>query len=310
MRDRLPLLAVLAIGVGLAAAPVGFQMFTRAPLGGQMIEEFKPFMRSARLDAFEGHLTTIGGAVESLRRHGEGMDQPLVAELAEQWPDIDADMTAMLDTIRDNLDNFAAVAALPPFPLFPWFFLAPGLLLAWAAGSALRSLSAGGGVPVGARVALVALGLGLAAAPVAFQMFSRAPLGAHMIDDFRPLMTESRIQSVQGYFLVIGGAEGALRTRVIPEVELTGPRPRAVQEFIDAWPTMAADMAPMIGAMSDNLDNFGAIAALPPFGLFPWFFVIPGLLAAGLALVASGPAREEHTAGGTPDPVAVQGEHA
>ena len=40
----------------------------------------------------------------------------------------------------------------------------------------------------------------------------------------------------------------------------------------------------MIGAMSDNVDNYEAISALPPFPLFPWFFVVPGLLIAGLAL--------------------------
>ena len=41
----------------------------------------------------------------------------------------------------------------------------------------------------------------------------------------------------------------------------------------------------MIGAMSDNVDNYQAISGLPAFGLFPWFFVLPGLLIAGLALL-------------------------
>jgi hypothetical protein len=74
------------------------------------------------------------------------------------------------------------------------------------------------------------------------------------------------------------------------------------------WPHISDEMAPMIGAMSDNLSNFQGIAALPPFWLFPWFFVLPGLLVLGLAiagrervevneaaalvdLTASGPAR-------------------
>ena len=46
------------------------------------------------------------------------------------------------------------------------------------------------------------------------------------------------------------------------------------------------DMTPMIGAMSDNVANYQAIASLPPFPLFPWFFVLPGALVAGLALAA------------------------
>jgi hypothetical protein len=49
-------------------------------------------------------------------------------------------------------------------------------------------------------------------------------------------------------------------------------------------------MTPMIGAMSDNVSNYQAVAALPPFPLFPWFFVAPGLLVAGSALLA-GPRR-------------------
>ena len=44
--------------------------------------------------------------------------------------------------------------------------------------------------------------------------------------------------------------------------------------------------APMIGTMSDNVTNFEAVDALPDFPLFPWFFVIPGVLLVGLALVA------------------------
>ena len=38
--------------------------------------------------------------------------------------------------------------------------------------------------------------------------------------------------------------------------------------------------------MSDNVDNYEAVDALPSFDLFPWFFVIPGVLVAVLALVA------------------------
>ncbi len=42
----------------------------------------------------------------------------------------------------------------------------------------------------------------------------------------------------------------------------------------------------MVATMSDNVDNYDAVAALPSFDLFPWFFVVPGALVAILALVA------------------------
>ena len=38
--------------------------------------------------------------------------------------------------------------------------------------------------------------------------------------------------------------------------------------------------------MSDNLDNYAAVDALPSFPLFPWFFVIPGVLIVGFAVLA------------------------
>ncbi|MGH8985046.1 MAG: hypothetical protein ACRDY6_14380, partial [Acidimicrobiia bacterium] len=59
----------------------------------------------------------------------------------------------------------------------------------------------------------------------------------------------------------------------------------AVSELGDDWVGIINDMTPMIGAMSDNVDNYDAVAALPPFRLFPWFFVGPGVLVALLALL-------------------------
>ena len=38
-----------------------------------------------------------------------------------------------------------------------------------------------------------------------------------------------------------------------------------------------------------NLGNYQAVAALPSFTLFPWFFVIPGVLIAGCGHRCAGP---------------------
>src|SRR5439155_1547718 len=105
--------------------------------------------------------------------------------------------------------------------------------------------------------------------------------GATMIDDFRPFMTPVKVEKIQGYFLTIGGAEAELRRDIVPAAA-PGALP-AIDSFIGQWPHTSADMAPMIGAMSDNVVNFAAVDALPPFGLFPWFFVAPGLVLLGLA---------------------------
>jgi hypothetical protein len=144
---RRPLIAVLAIAVGVALAPAAFQMFSRAPKGGDMVNEFRPFMTGARIGNFVGFLDVINAAETEART---GL-RPSVASAAADPADraalaavddwsarwrggnsevgIHPDMTQMLQTMTANLDNFAAVDALPPFPLFPWFFVAPGLLI-------------------------------------------------------------------------------------------------------------------------------------------------------------------------------------
>lgn len=301
--NRAALIAVTVMGLGLAAAPAAFQMFSRAPKGGEMITEFRPYMTDAKVATFRGYLDTIDRADAESRTKlrsdvvGSGsVDEtmyvakfPSVARLNEDWPSIRADMTDLVDTIDRNRDNYAAVDALPPFPLFPWFFVVPGLVIAGVGAAALRRRSS-------RRLPLVlaALGIAVVLAPAVFQMFTRAPKGAEMIDDFRPMMVRQRVQNVQGYFITIGAAEGQLRNAVVPfAAELVGQSAEGVAAMYPAisglsarWQAIVGDFAPMIGAMNDNLDNFAAVDALPKFSLFPWFFVGPGLVVAVLAFVA------------------------
>ncbi len=146
-------------------------------------------------------------------------------------------------------------------------------------------------------VVIVVLGTGLALAPAVFQMFTRAPGGQAMIDDFRPLMTRERVTTVQGYFVTIGAAEGQLRTAAVPDAEAATTSANtssttsfpAIEQLSQDWPAIVSDLSEMVGGMADNLDNYAGIAALPPFGLFPWFFVVPGVAVIGLALVARPP---------------------
>jgi len=269
-----------------------------------MINAFRPYMTDAKIREFQGDLGEIDAAVA--QAHGRidsrvperalETRSPSYVAFRDQWPGIDIDMTDMLRTMHGDLGNFAAVRALPPFPLFPWFFVIPGALVA-----ALSAWQLGRGRPrSAATVALVILGIGLVAAPVIFQMFTRAPKGAAMIDDFRPLMTTEKVRRVQGYFLVIGAGEGALRNQLLPALTSSphgAPVVPAVRTFSAHWPTISNTMAPMIGAMSDNLQNYDGVDALPPFWLFPWFFVAPGLLVAGFALAGRRRDREGTPAG-------------
>lgn len=317
-KRNLPIVAALLIGIGMIAAPAVFQMFDRAPLGGEMIDDFEPYMTMDEVELFRGYLDEIGAAnAESIDELRTGLvaagaiddgafDTTFVsvANLNAQWPTIQDDMGDLIDRMEANLDNYAAVAALPPFPMFPWFFVIPGLMIVVAAAVALflrRDGHVGRGRP--AVWTLLALGLAVAAAPVMFQMFERAPKGAEMIDSFRPMMTRERVQSVQGYFVTLGAAEGQLRVNALPMVVEAGGDPAdypAIAQWSADWPAILTDFNPMVATMSDNVDNYQAVDALPSFDLFPWFFVIPGVLVAGLAGLALRTRTEQITASPAP----------
>jgi hypothetical protein len=290
------LLLIAVVGIGLIAAPAVFQMFTRAPLGGQMIDDFHPFMTEAKVVQFRDYLAEIDAAhTESVTTFEKDLfasgrttsatfatDFASVADWNSKWPAISADMNDLIDRMDHNLGNFQAVEALPPFPLFPWFFVVPGVLLAGITGSAEWSRRRGSRDRK-RTWALLAIGGGLLLAPVAFQMFTRAPEGRDMIADFRPMMTPARVQNVQFHFVTLGAAEGQLRVQALPLASKPAGTYPAIERWSADWPSIVHDFNPMIATMADSLDNFAAVDALPPFNLFPWFFVIPGALVIGLA---------------------------
>jgi hypothetical protein len=214
---------------------------------------------------------------------------PEYRTLQQQWPAIDAHMTDLLDKVHGNLGNYEAVAALPSFTLFPWFFVIPGVLIAGLAGYALWRPARRGP----AAIVLAILGIGLIAAPLIFQMFSRAPKGGHMMSAFTTIETTSNVNRIQDYFSTIAVGQGAIRLHIEPALATSGLDQAhlatafpAVTALDRDWVHILNDMTPMIGAMSDNVGNYHAIKALPPFPLFPWFFALPGLLVAGLAIAA------------------------
>ena len=56
---------------------------------------------------------------------------------------------------------------------------------------------------------ILVIGLALIAAPAVFRMFTRAPNGGHMINDFRPYMSRAVVQKYKGYMSEIDRAYGA-----------------------------------------------------------------------------------------------------
>jgi len=303
---RWAIIALAVLGLGLIAAPFAFDMFARAPRGAQMIEAFRPFMTAARLDGFHADMDTIEAAAKDGPKVATSLFAtaprgaatrfatafPGFARFERRWRRIYPDMTGMIDTIQHNLGNYEAVAALPSFTLFPWFFVVPGVLILVLVGVGLARAAAWRGL----LVALVALGVGLVLAPVVFQMFSRAPDGGRMMAAFKPIETRARVARIQGYFSDIADGQGAVQLELIPALRRAGADASVISSnypglsgFDADWIHILNDMTPLLGTMSNNVVNYDAVAALPPFALFPWFFVLPGLLVGGFALAARPP---------------------
>ena len=281
-----------AIGVALVIMPLAFGMFAKAPKGAVMIAGFKPYMTTARLRGYQAELHQINAGVRQTdtsvagyldggtpNRTALASRYPEFASFDQQWPAIDSKMTGLMSEVEENLGNYEDVAALPSFTLFPWFFVIPGVLVAGCAIAALAR--PGRGRPL--RWVLVVLGLGLIAAPLIFQMFQRAPAGGRMMTTFESIETTQNVQQIQGYFGTMAVGQGAIRLEIVPALAASGLSQAqiatqfpAVAALDGGWVHILNDMTPMIGAMSDNVANYQAIASLPPFALFPWFFVLPG----------------------------------
>ncbi|MDP2710594.1 MAG: hypothetical protein Q8O56_05195 [Solirubrobacteraceae bacterium] len=288
--------AVLVVGLALVAAPLAFSMFERAPKGAAMIDGFAPYMTDERLATYERHVADLDAgirqsetAIAALLGGPGAVDarSPAFAAFRATWPAIRDDMTAMLATIRANVPNYEAVAALPDFALFPWFFVAPGVLLVL-----LALAAAGPATWRRLRWGVVAVGVGLVAAPLAFSMFERAPKGAQMIAAFQTIETHAKVEQIQGYFGEIAVGQGAIRLELVPALERRGLTPREIEQrfpaavaIVERWPSILGDLTPLIGAMSDNVDNYDAVRALPSFRLLPWLFVAASAL---VVLVVAG----------------------
>jgi hypothetical protein len=305
-RGALMPFAVALVGAALIAFPFATDMLARTPKGADMITAFKPYMRASRLASYEldvrqldegftqaaakGHaLLSPHTGTTAARRQFEASDPELI-QFEQQWPQARSTLDGLIGTIQANRDNYEAVAALPRFTLFPWFFIVPGAILLLLAAAAL--LAPGAWRPL--RWVIVALAIGLIAAPLAFQMWSRAPKGAALVSAFRNVETHGLVTKLQNDFATITTGEGALGGELVPALEEHGLSTAQVNKALPAvarlegrWIEILQSITPMIGVMSDNVANYQAVAALPKFDLFPWLFLTAGVLVLVLVLLSA-----------------------
>lgn len=311
VQRRWALVVIGVFGVALVVMPVAFNMFNKAPQGAAMLAQFKPFMTSARLDGYQTELREINSGVRQTDtrvvtalsadhggRSAFDATYPAFVSFDRQWPAMDHTMTTLMNEVQSNRGNYQAMAALPSFRLFPWFFVGPGaalFLIALLLFLRPRLWRTG-------RYAFVVVGVALIAMPVVFGMFNRAPKGGQMMTAFKHIETTSNVENIQRYFGTIAEGQGVIRLSIVPALEQAGYSNGQIRTDFPAVATLDAqwihilnDMTPMIGAMSDNVAAYQAISSLPPFPLFPWFFVAPGVLIIGLT-IAGGRGVKKRTA--------------
>jgi hypothetical protein len=300
--------AVAITGALLVAVPFATHLWERAPRGEALISAYAPYMKPERVAGYQRDLRQLDAGVReatskgpkalypdrgpvaaraAFDRHG-----PMLAGFARQWPDTYKSLSVVVDPIAAHREGYAAIAALPRFGLFSWAFVVPGAALLLLAALALawpRSWRA-------TRWAVAAVALGLLVAPSALHLWERAPQGAALVDAFGTIETRATVVRVQNDFGQVAIAQGALGGELVPALQRHGLSDReidarfpAVRTLTTRWIAILNDLTPVIGALSDNVDRFQAVAALPPLTAFPWLFVAPGALLA--ALLAAGALR-------------------
>jgi hypothetical protein len=268
--------AAALVGVALILGPVAARMWSRAPQGAALVRAFKPYMGEAHLARLRGEVSLMARAVAETRK------LPTVRTFAAgQWPGIDHHFAGTLRTVSAQRTHYETLAGLPSFSSFPWFLLAPGLLLLGVAALALwrpalwRRL----------RWAVALVGVALILAPLALGLFSAGGQGASLVNAFARVETRSNVTALQTGFtnLVLGESE----VTAVAANRAGAQRYPAAAEFGKRFGAVLTDFTPLLGVMSDNVPNYRAVAALPDFAWFPWLFAIPGLAALLIALIGA-----------------------
>jgi hypothetical protein len=154
------------------------------------------------------------------------------------------------------------------------------------------------------------IGLGLIIAPVSMSMFGRSSKGENMINDFRTLMQPANVATTADYYdnvftklrplaQLMPGVQQDVQKLIPALAQATHQTPAQVQQMLTAqFPSLAKLLQslpqrvavmkrvpagldwylPLVRTMQANTGNYAAADALPPMSVFPWFFVVPGIL--------------------------------
>ena len=144
---------ILVVGLGLIAAPFGYQMFDRAPAGANMMSAFEPVLTRANVTTFQGHMQTFAGMKSDINKMIPALAQqmkitpdqmnqmigkqfPGIANGVKQMDKMGQDFNTVITVMDQNVDNFQKADKLP-MSTMPWFFVIAGGALVVLSGAQL-----------------------------------------------------------------------------------------------------------------------------------------------------------------------------
>ena len=301
---------VMLVGAALIAVAVFRNLFAVGPAFESMIEDFRPWLTDDSIATLRADLGGLEGAVNEFQT---GLAPALAAQLgmtpeefgamvAEQFPAVATGMatvpqaagsfTGIIDLLDAQQENFASADAIPttdlPATTVPW-----GMVLAGALAIALGLWMGLGKGRVGV-VAVVVLGVLLVAAPLVLSLLDKAQGADDLNAALKPVYHAEMVTGAAGAVEVIGAMGNQMGEQMIPGLgAMLGMDEAAVQAFLaQGFPAIAAAMQSlpeaigrftgMVGAFSDNLDNYDT---LRPVAFVP---IVWTLIAAGGALIVLG----------------------
>lgn len=265
-------------------------------------------------------------------------DLSALVYLQRQLPTLGPPFSTLLSVFYQDQPYFAGMVGLPNFELFPFFFVLPGIAISLAA---VRFLHRDGALDAKGRAVaargpakfLVAIGLALILAPLIpmppglHSIRTVGPHGATMLKDFagpvnanssQAVMSLATVRQFNAYVSEMRAASG----EIVPAIQDAGLffghrqiTSAAAASFLASdttlglTNTLSTNFGPMydlfhqmLSTMSLDMGDYQAVRALPSFALFPYFFLIPGVLVFGLALgglLPGGPISPSNDASGT-----------
>ena len=260
--NRLAAAVAIVAGVVLLVTPLATSMFGRTADAERILDrfEFLTLGDSPQRYLSEAAVTRAGSAEL-------GATDPRIAEATR----FSVRYSRQLDAVDEKFRSVYDIPA-PALPLTatPWLFVLGGLACLGAGLAALRGR--------GGTVAVLVLGIGMVAGPLAFGALGKAADGED-VKDFatRGLSAEAARTASEAWTAL---------DAVIEERRAQPPEPGrpAAARLLEEWDTIGPRLSRLAGAVGQSLDEFDSARRLP-IALPVWL-----LLGAGAAMALAGAA--------------------